>query len=84
MPRRLLRKAVRQGRSKRGGEAYSAPYVELLSVARTPLEDFVNSLLIDDSRPFLIDVQHESAVLERSLRVPRIVSEVLRNFREPE
>ena len=36
---------VQQGRSKRRGESYSPPYVEPLSVARTPLADFVNSLL---------------------------------------
>ena len=46
-PRRMLKKAVQQGRSKRRGESYSVPYVEPLSVARTPLADFVNSLLID-------------------------------------
>ena len=45
MLRRLFRKAVQQGRSKRRGEAYSLPYVEPLSVARTPLADFINSLL---------------------------------------
>jgi hypothetical protein len=44
--RRLFRKAVQQGRSKRRGEAYSLQYVvEPLSAARTPLVDFVNSLL---------------------------------------
>jgi hypothetical protein len=43
--RRLFRKAVQQGRSKQRGEAYSLQYVEPLSVARTPLADFVNSLL---------------------------------------
>jgi hypothetical protein len=43
--RRLFRKAVQQGRSKRRGEAYSLQYVEPLSAARTPLEDFVDSLL---------------------------------------
>jgi hypothetical protein len=43
--RRLFRKAVQQGRSKRRGEAYSLQYVEPLSAARTPLADFVNSLL---------------------------------------
>ena len=43
--RRLFRKAVQQGRSKRSGDAYSVPYVEPLSAARTPLADFVNSLL---------------------------------------
>ncbi len=37
--------AVQQGRSKRRGETYSLPYVEPLSVARTPLADFFNSLL---------------------------------------
>jgi hypothetical protein len=47
VPRRLFRKAVQQGRSKRRGEAYSLPYVEPLSAARTPLADFVNSLLIN-------------------------------------
>jgi hypothetical protein len=45
MLRRLFRKAVQQGRSKRRGESYSLPYVEPLSVARTPLAAFVNSLL---------------------------------------
>jgi hypothetical protein len=45
MSRRLFRKAVQQGRSERRGESYSRPYVEPLSVARTPLADFVNSLL---------------------------------------
>jgi hypothetical protein len=43
--RRLFRKAVQQGRSKRRGEAYSLQYVEPLSAVRTPLADFVNSLL---------------------------------------
>jgi len=43
--RRLFRKAVQQGRSKRRGEAYSLRSVEPLSAARTPLADFVNSLL---------------------------------------
>jgi hypothetical protein len=53
--RRLFRKAVQQGRSKRGGESYSGypllflmqrvQNVEPLSAARTPLADFVNSLL---------------------------------------
>jgi hypothetical protein len=38
----------RQGRSERGGEAYSVPYVERLSDARTPLADFFRILL--DSR----------------------------------
>jgi len=42
---RLFRKAVQQGRSERRGDAYSVPYVEPLSDARTPLADFVNSLL---------------------------------------
>ena len=46
--RRLSRKAVQQGCSKRRGEAYSLQYVEPLSAARTPLADCVNSLL--DSR----------------------------------
>jgi hypothetical protein len=45
MPRRLFRKAVQQGRSKRRGEAYSLSYVEPLRIARTPLAGFVNSLL---------------------------------------
>jgi len=44
--RRLFRKAVQQGRSERRGEAYSLPYVEPLSEARTPLAGFVNSLLV--------------------------------------
>ena len=43
---RLFRKAAQQGRSERRSEAYSVPYVEPLSDARTPLADFVNSLLV--------------------------------------
>ena len=42
---RLFRKAIQQGRSERRGDAYSVPYVEPLNDARTPLADFVNSLL---------------------------------------
>lgn len=43
--RRLIKKVDRQGRSKRGGEAYSGPYVEPLIAARTPAVNFFNSLL---------------------------------------
>jgi hypothetical protein len=42
----MFKKAVQQGRSERGGEAYSGPYVEPLSDARTKLEDFFNILLM--------------------------------------
>ena len=45
IPHRLFRKAIQQGRSERRGESYSLPYGEPLSEARTPLVDFVNSLL---------------------------------------
>ena len=37
--------AIQQGRSKRRGESYSVPYVELLSDAKTPLADFFSILL---------------------------------------
>ena len=43
--RRMLKKAVQQGRSERRGEAYASPYVEPLSDARTPLADFFSILL---------------------------------------
>ena len=43
--RRLFRKAIQQGHSKRRGEAYPLRYVEPLSAARTMLADFLNSLL---------------------------------------
>jgi hypothetical protein len=46
MAHRLFRKVVQQGRSKRRGESYSPPYVLPPSVAKTPLADFVNSLLV--------------------------------------
>jgi hypothetical protein len=47
--------AVRQGRSERRGDAYSVPYVEPLSDARTPLADFFNILLgIIDLRSYLV------------------------------
>jgi len=42
--RRMLKKPAQQGRSERKAEAYSVPYVEALSEARTPLEDFCNIL----------------------------------------
>ncbi|BCA57161.1 hypothetical protein W02_43010 [Nitrospira sp. KM1] len=41
----MFKKAVQQGRSERGGEAYSLLYVELLSDARTKLADFFDILL---------------------------------------
>jgi len=40
----MLKKFVQQGRSERSGEAYSVPYVEPLSDARTPLADFFSVL----------------------------------------
>ncbi|MEW6248255.1 MAG: hypothetical protein AB1555_16310 [Nitrospirota bacterium] len=42
---RMFKKAVQRGRSERRGEAYSLPYVEPLSDARTKLADFFNILL---------------------------------------
>jgi len=44
-PRRMRKKAVQQGRSERRGDAYSGPYVEPLSDARTPLAVFLRILL---------------------------------------
>ncbi len=41
----MFKKAVQQGRSERGGEAYLLRYVEPLSEARTKLEAFFNILL---------------------------------------
>jgi hypothetical protein len=46
----MFKKAVQRGRSERGGEAYSFPYVEPLSdaitrQAGTRLADFFNILL---------------------------------------
>ncbi len=44
-PRRMRKKAVQQGRSERRGDAYSGPYVEPLSEARTPRAVFFRILL---------------------------------------
>ncbi len=41
----MLKKAVQQGRSEQRGEAYSLPYGEPLSDARTTLADFFSILL---------------------------------------
>jgi hypothetical protein len=41
----MFKKAVQRGRSERRGEAYSVPYVEPLSDARTKLAGFFNILL---------------------------------------
>jgi hypothetical protein len=40
--------------------------------------------LIDDWRPFLIDGQHKPAMYQRPFGVPRVMSKVLGNVREPE
>lgn len=45
MSRGLFKKAVQQGRSTGRGNACVLLYVERLRVARTPLADFVYSLL---------------------------------------
>jgi hypothetical protein len=41
----MVKKAVQQGRSERGTEAYSFRYVEVPSDARTTLAAFFNILL---------------------------------------
>jgi hypothetical protein len=41
----MLEKSAQQGRSERKAEAYSVPYVEALSDARTTLEGFYNILI---------------------------------------
>ncbi|CAI4030683.1 hypothetical protein DNFV4_01111 [Nitrospira tepida] len=41
----MFRKVVQRGRSERGGEVYSFPYVEPLSDTRRKLADFFNILL---------------------------------------
>ena len=46
-PRRILKRFVQQGRSERRGEAYSFPYVEPLSEARTMLAELFSILLLD-------------------------------------
>ena len=46
IPCRMVKKTVQQGRSERRGEAYSGPYVEPLSDARTMLAAFFNILLL--------------------------------------
>ena len=51
-PCRMLKKAVRQGRSERGDEAYSFRYVEPPSDARTQPADFF-SILLDRCMGFL-------------------------------
>ena len=43
--RRMFKKVVQRGRSERGGEAYSLPYVDPLNDARAKLADFFNILL---------------------------------------
>ena len=64
MARRLFRKAVQQGRSERRGDAYSVRYVEPLSDARTPLADFINSLLagaqLVSTKAVMLQIQTES------------------------
>jgi len=42
----MFKKAAQRGRSERESEAYSLPYAEVLSDARTKLEAFFNILLM--------------------------------------
>jgi hypothetical protein len=42
----MVKKAVQRGRNEQRGDAYSLPYVEPLSDARTTLADFFNILLV--------------------------------------
>ncbi len=48
----MVKKVVQQGRSERRGEAYSEPYIEPLSDARTKLEAFFNILLGVSGNPY--------------------------------
>jgi hypothetical protein len=56
----MFKKDFQQGRSERRGKAYSLSYVELLSDARTKLEDFFNILLV---RRFTACITHLRKVL---------------------
>jgi len=78
MPWRLFRKAVQQGRSEQRGEAYSPPYVEPLSEARTPRADFINSLIgavmkqpnIDRIAEQPVSVMSDQVALDGFLSIP--------------
>jgi hypothetical protein len=65
----MRKNAVQQGRSTRRGEAYSTPYVEPLSEARTPLADFFRILLghieANQPVPMAFIVRHETLILFR-------------------
>ena len=52
--RRMFKKVVQRGRSKRRGEAYVFRYVESLNAARTKLADFFNILLVDSRIPHIL------------------------------
>jgi hypothetical protein len=62
----------RRGRSKRRGDAYSLPYVEPLSAARTKLADFFNILLSKSGlNRSKIPIRHAvEADLSQQLRPP--------------
>ena len=57
----MFKKAGQQGRSERRVEAYSLPYVESLSDARTLLADFFNMLLVShiDRNGWSLDRAHK-------------------------
>jgi len=59
--RRMLKKAVQQGRSERRAEAYPLGYVEGLSDARTKLADFFSILL--EAEDIEDDDAHQDAVV---------------------
>ena len=56
--------AVQRGRSKRGGEAYSFPYVESLSAARTKLADIFNLLQLPSQ------AREQRPQLQRQAHIP--------------
>lgn|SRR5262245_16067325 len=70
----MLKKAVQRGRSQRGGDAYSLPYVEPPSAARTKPTDFFNILLVGVSQITIIGQREVSfSPLMRALKTPRFL-----------
>ena len=75
--------AVQRGRSERRGEAYSVPYVEPLSDARTKLADFFSILLVEYDRfpaiheHAMFDMPPHGAGQHDFLQIPALADEIL-------
>nr|MBI3614540.1 hypothetical protein [Nitrospirota bacterium] len=77
--RRIVKKAIQRGRSERRGDAYSLPYVEPLSDARTKLADFF-TILLESLLQASGCGQRHLPVLSLQLSMPTVPQDIAAGF----